>query len=193
MTMGRQARRSWPSQIWRNEAFQEVDMKRPFIGILVLAALALVTTLAVGGVALAQTPTPPAGSDGAKTPWIGVSLVDLSERVAARLGISQTTGVAVVTVTADSPAAKAGIKAKDVITAVDGKSVTKASEVSAAVKSKKAGDSIAITVVRAWQDREPQRGGRRDGASPRAGPAAARTPTLSGQRPSRRLAGCSMG
>ena len=123
-------------------------MKRPVIVVLVLATLALVTTLALGGVALAQTPTPPAGSDGAKTPWIGVSLVELNERVAARLGISQTAGVAVVSVTADSPAAKAGVREKDVITAVDGKPVTKAGEVSAAVKSKTIGDSIAITVVR---------------------------------------------
>lgn len=123
-------------------------MRKAVIGVLGLATAIALTSFALGGIAMAQTPTPSGDSGGAKTPWIGVTLVDLNERVAARLGISQTSGVAVVTVTADSPAEKGGTKAKDVVTAIDGKSTSTATEVTTAVKAKKAGDSLALTVLR---------------------------------------------
>ena len=120
-----------------------------------LLAVVLLAGLAVGGVALAQsqtqpTPTPTTTSSG--TPWIGVTLVDLNEKLAARIGVSQTTGVVVSMVVPSSPAAEAGLKVKDLIKSVDGNTVTKAEEVVAAIKAKKIGDVVALTVTRDGTD-----------------------------------------
>jgi len=129
-------------------------MKRPVIVVLVIAVALGIAAFALGGVAAAQTGTPSPEAAAPKTPWIGVSLVDLNQQLAARMGLSQTTGVAVASVTNGSPAASAGIKAKDVITAVDGKAVTKASEVSTAVVAKKAGDLLTVTVLRSGKSED---------------------------------------
>ncbi len=53
----------------------------------------------------------------------GMQLQELTKDLALNLGVSTTTGVLVTTVSPESPAAKAGIAAKDVITAVDDKPV----------------------------------------------------------------------
>ncbi len=53
----------------------------------------------------------------------GMQLQELTKELAANLGISTNNGVLVITVAPESPAAKAGIIAKDVITAVDDKPV----------------------------------------------------------------------
>ena len=57
-------------------------------------------------------------------------------------------GVAVSSVYKDTAAAKAGLQTGDVITKIDGKSITSPNAVSIAVHSKNVGDSIEITYVR---------------------------------------------
>lgn len=54
---------------------------------------------------------------------------------------------------ADGPAAKAGLKAGDTITFVDGKKVTTPAEYRAAVAGKKAGDKVTVTYVRDKEDK----------------------------------------
>src|SRR6266404_736593 len=54
---------------------------------------------------------------------IGVSTIELTKQLAEYFGITDGRGVLVTSVSADSPAAKAGIKAGDVITAIDGDKV----------------------------------------------------------------------
>ena len=49
---------------------------------------------------------------------------------------------------ADSPAAKAGLKAGDVISAVDGKSIDETNNLSTIVLSHKVGDEITLTIVK---------------------------------------------
>ena len=61
--------------------------------------------------------------------------------------ITGTSGALIKTVVADGPAAKAGLKAGDVITAVDGKAIGEASALREIVQSHKAGDEITLTVV----------------------------------------------
>jgi hypothetical protein len=148
-------------------------MSKLRISFLVMATVALVAALTIGGVALAQAQSTPSPSPQAQTSgvaWIGVSLADLNATAAARIGISETSGVAIAQVIAKSPAADAGLKAGDIVTSVDGKSVTKADEVVAAVRAKKVGDkiaftisrkgsSLAITVTAAEMPQAPQRGG----------------------------------
>lgn len=71
----------------------------------------------------------------------------------AFLGITMTTstdpsGVAITSVYKDTGAAKAGLQTGDVITKIDGKAMNSPSDVSIAVSSKNAGDTIEITYVR---------------------------------------------
>jgi S1-C subfamily serine protease len=61
--------------------------------------------------------------------------------------VTGTPGALIKTVVADGPAAKAGLKAGDVITAVDGKSIGEASDLRDVVQGHKAGDEITLTVV----------------------------------------------
>lgn len=71
----------------------------------------------------------------------------------AFLGITMTastdpSGVAITSVYKDTGAAKAGLQTGDVITKIDGKAMNSPSDVSIAVSSKNAGDTIEITYVR---------------------------------------------
>jgi S1-C subfamily serine protease len=63
-------------------------------------------------------------------------------------GPGMLAGAFVIDVAAESPAAKAGIQPRDVITKVDGAAVTSPQQVVDAVAKHKPGDSLALTVVR---------------------------------------------
>lgn len=77
---------------------------------------------------------------------IGVSTTQLTKQLADYFGISDGKGVLVTSVADDSPAAKAGIKAGDVITAIDGEKIGGAGDLSRAINKKKDGD-VTLTVV----------------------------------------------
>jgi len=78
---------------------------------------------------------------------IGVNTIQLTKQLADYFGVEQGTGVLVTGVTEDSPAAKAGIKAGDVITAIDGEKVDGSGDLSRAINKKKEGD-VTLTVIR---------------------------------------------
>lgn len=78
-------------------------------------------------------------------PYIGVTISDVSSDAAA-YGLPQ--GAAIRSVTDDSPADKAGLEVNDIVTAIDGKDITEASALSAAVKKSQAGDTLTLTVYR---------------------------------------------
>jgi membrane-associated protease RseP (regulator of RpoE activity) len=78
---------------------------------------------------------------------IGVSTTDLTKQLADYFGISDGKGVLVTSVADDSPAAKAGIKAGDIITSVDGEKIDGAGDLSRVINRKKDGD-VTLTVVR---------------------------------------------
>ena len=82
-------------------------------------------------------------------PSLGVSVTPLSDQLAEYFGVKS--GVLVASVGAASPAADAGLKAGDVITAVDGRSVTSAADIADAVRAR-AGEAVDISVTR---DRKP--------------------------------------
>jgi len=56
--------------------------------------------------------------------WLGVKIQSITEDLAEAYGVRENTGALVATVTAESPAAKAGIQDGDVILKFDGKDVT---------------------------------------------------------------------
>ncbi len=78
---------------------------------------------------------------------IGVSTMQLTRQLAEYFGVAEGTGVLVTAVTEDSPAAKAGLKAGDVITAVDGEKVDGSGDLTRTINKKKDGD-VTLTVIR---------------------------------------------
>lgn len=99
--------------------------------------------------------------------YLGISYVPLSPAVAAQLGTSERQGIAVARVQPGSPAAKAGLRARDIITAIDGTRLTDESTFQRTLRTHKPGDTVTLTVVR--------NGGSRDltatlGEAPSTGP-----------------------
>ncbi len=79
---------------------------------------------------------------------LGVNIQDLNESLAKSFGLADTNGALVAQVISDSPAEKAGIKAGDVITKIDGKMVAGAAEVKNVIGGEKPGTTVKLTVFR---------------------------------------------
>ena len=77
---------------------------------------------------------------------IGVSTQQLTKQLADYFGVKDG-GVLVTSVNEDSPAAKAGLKAGDIITAIDGEKVEGSGDLSRAINKQKEGD-VTLSVVR---------------------------------------------
>ena len=80
--------------------------------------------------------------------YIGVELTQMTPELRSYFGVSKEEGVLVSRVSEDSPADKAGLRAGDVITSIDGKSIKSAMDVSRAVREKKEGDQVSISFNR---------------------------------------------
>ncbi len=80
--------------------------------------------------------------------YIGVSLQSLNSQLGDYFGVSDGKGALVAEVMDDSPAKKAGLKAGDVITSIDGQAVDGPSDVQKAVADKKKGEKLEMTVLR---------------------------------------------
>jgi serine protease Do len=85
-----------------------------------------------------------------RSPMLGVEAESLGTQLAVYFGVKE--GVLVRSVLDNTPAQKAGIKAGDVITKVDGMAVTSPSELSSAVRAASGKKTYAIDLVR---DRKP--------------------------------------
>jgi S1-C subfamily serine protease len=94
-------------------------------------------------------------------PRLGVQIAE--DQVAQKLGVTE--GALILRVTKDSPADKAGLQAThrgdagnvvlgDVIVAFDGKSVSKAKDLFAALEKHKPGDSVTLTIIREEKRRD---------------------------------------
>jgi serine protease Do len=103
------------------------------------------------GEPMRRFPVPP-GSEGDTFVWrtgasrqIGVSVSPLTKQLAEYFGVQE--GVLVNNVRENSPAAKAGLKAGDVITEIDGKAVKGDIDLIRGISEKKEGE-VALTVIR---------------------------------------------
>ena len=83
---------------------------------------------------------------------IGVGTMTLTKQLADYFGIGDGKGVLVTSVADDSPAAKAGVKAGDVITSIDGEKVEGAGDLARGINKKKDGD-VTLTVIRSKNQR----------------------------------------
>lgn len=101
------------------------------------------------------TPVPRVGiGDGNVFVWssganrrIGVTLTRISKQLADYFGVTDGKGLLINEVRKDSPAAKAGLKAGDVIVEADGKNVENDADLIKILNEKKEG-TISITVIR---------------------------------------------
>ena len=84
-----------------------------------------------------------------KRPWLGIVMKsEIDETDARALGMSKPSGVLVQDVLSGTPAEGAGIKAGDVILAVDGRDVNAANEIQALIAEHKPGDVVSVKVFR---------------------------------------------
>jgi serine protease Do len=97
----------------------------------------------------------------ARRGWIGVRIQDVTGDIADSLGLTSRTGALVADVTKDGPAAKAGLRNGDLITAFDGRPIAESRVLPRVVAETPAGktakvdflrrnkpESVAVTVVR---------------------------------------------
>lgn len=78
---------------------------------------------------------------------VGISTIALTRQLADYFGVPGGQGVLVTNVNADSPAAKSGLKAGDVITEVDSEKVDDSGDLSRGINKKNEGD-VTFTVIR---------------------------------------------
>src|SRR6201993_4349188 len=63
------------------------------------------------------------GGKAVKRPWLGAKLQTVTPEIAESLGLRSPSGALVASVVANSPAARAGLKSSDLITAIDGQTI----------------------------------------------------------------------
>ncbi len=83
--------------------------------------------------------------------YFGASYVPLNPAISDHLGIKQIEGVVITRVTSGSPAAQAGLKQGDVVTAVDGKTLQDDSDMAQALYVRQPGDQLKLSILRGAQ------------------------------------------
>jgi serine protease Do len=79
--------------------------------------------------------------------WLGVQIQTVTPEIADSLGLKKAEGALVAEPQANSPAAKAGIKAGDVITQVNGEAVKDSRELAKKIGSMQPGTKVNLTVL----------------------------------------------
>ncbi len=85
---------------------------------------------------------------------IGVSIQNVSRDLADSLGLGKADGAVVGAVDTDSPAAKGGVEAGDVILKIDGHVVEGSADLSRTIRALRPGNKITLTVWRSGKTRE---------------------------------------
>jgi serine protease Do len=86
--------------------------------------------------------------------WLGVSIQKLTPDLAESMGVADAHGALVAGVTPDSPAAKAGLAAGDVISRWDGKAVSQPEDLSTLVAGTPVGKTVSLEVRRDGKPRD---------------------------------------
>jgi serine protease Do len=85
---------------------------------------------------------------------IGVSIQAISKELAESFGLDRPTGALVNAVDASGPADKAGIKAGDIILAVEGKKIEQSVDLPRVIGEAKPGDSLRLSIFRKGEARD---------------------------------------
>jgi serine protease Do len=81
-------------------------------------------------------------------PWLGVAVTTVTSTIQQYYNLSVDTGALITSVTSGSPANKAGLRAGDVITEIDGEDISTAAELTSAIGSHQIGDQVEIVYYR---------------------------------------------
>lgn len=74
--------------------------------------------------------------------------------IARQNDLAVDSGAYVAEVTADGPAAEAGVEAGDIVTAVDGEAISSADGLIIALREHEVGDKVTLTVMRGKDEKE---------------------------------------
>jgi len=85
--------------------------------------------------------------------WIGVQIQPVTAEIAESIGLKKAEGALVADPQANGPAAKAGIQAGDVITAVDGAAIKDARDLARQIGSIAPGTSVKVTLWRKGEEK----------------------------------------
>jgi membrane-associated protease RseP (regulator of RpoE activity) len=80
--------------------------------------------------------------------YIGVQPIAMTEELREHFGAPKDAGILIGKVYADEPAAKAGIKVGDIVTAVDGERIASTRDLVRAIRKKKEGDTVSVSILR---------------------------------------------
>jgi Do/DeqQ family serine protease len=92
------------------------------------------------------------GGTAVKRPWLGAKLQLVTPEIAESLGLKRPAGVLVASVTPNSPAARAGLKTGDIITAVDGQAVDDPNAFDYRFGTKPLGGSARLGILRGGRE-----------------------------------------
>ncbi|MBN1900668.1 trypsin-like peptidase domain-containing protein [Candidatus Sumerlaeota bacterium] len=84
----------------------------------------------------------------AKRGWLGIHMGDLTPDIKSYFDLQEVEGIIVIKVIEGSPAEKAGVKAYDIITAVDGEKIRNRLEMLQKIAPKAVGKDVEITLQR---------------------------------------------
>jgi len=85
---------------------------------------------------------------GIGVPYIGVSIINNSVRLATRYRLPTSDGVVIISVLPTGPASDAGLTAADIILAIDGDTIDSVAQVNTAVADAGAGSVLVLTIQR---------------------------------------------
>jgi serine protease Do len=86
--------------------------------------------------------------------WLGVTIAEVSDEEAPRLGLSEPRGVLIRQVVAGQPADQGGVKANDVIVAVDGSRLEGPRDLQRIISSTPVGQTVKLSVMRDGKETE---------------------------------------
>ncbi|MBK6933249.1 MAG: trypsin-like peptidase domain-containing protein [Saprospirales bacterium] len=89
-----------------------------------------------------------------KRAYLGVDIATLDSNLAAELNIPYAQGVWIKELDPQGSAARAGVQPNDIITRINGKNVTTVPELQELIGRSKAGETVAITLVRNGREKE---------------------------------------
>jgi hypothetical protein len=81
--------------------------------------------------------------------FLGVQLTELTPELRAHFGVDEDEGVMVAKVVDDSAAFRAGLAAGDIITSVEGESVSSSMDLTHAIRSREEGEAVSLEI---WRD-----------------------------------------
>ncbi|HET7159834.1 MAG TPA: Do family serine endopeptidase [Burkholderiales bacterium] len=84
---------------------------------------------------------------------LGIEMIDLNSEIAKKLGVSKIEGVAIAAVQPNSPAQQAGLRERDIITALNGRPIQGAAELRARLALTPIGEELELRVLRGGETR----------------------------------------